>query len=322
MTISTSSVPAAAVAVFLAVALPGCGGSSPQAAEPAEVERTRLSVATAFAPFSVPLADEYRRQMPELDVQTQRALGSAEVIAGLEDGSIDLGIGMADMVYSTYWSHPQASDGASAIRGVALLQPLPQYLLVRGHSGIRGVADLEGRTLLVGPPSTTSYLLAPLILEAFGVTSEVTPVNTRAEATKLLVSGAADAALLPGYVYPDDELHPAIEAGAYFVPIDGPAVDRLRLSRPFLRRAMIPRGIYFGQDRIIPTIGIDMVVVCRRDLDASLVYRLTSALMNAYPTLSGVEANLRFLNPDEASATPIPLHAGAARYFREREISR
>ena len=184
------------------------------------------------------------------------------------------------------------------------------------------MSDLEGRTLVVGSQSTTSYMLAPLILEAFGVTAEIKPVHTRDEATKLLLSGAADAALLPGYIYPDNEMHPAIEAGAYFVPIDGPAVDKLRLSRPFIRRAMIPRDIYPGQNRIIPTIGIDMVVVCRRDLDASLVYRLTSALMNAYPQLSGVEANLRFLNPDEASAAPIPLHAGAARYFREREISR
>ena len=65
-----------------------------------------------------------------------------------------------------------------------------------------------------------------------------------------------------------------------------------------------------------------MVVVCREDLDESLVYALTAQLFEAFPRLSGVEANLRFLNLDEAPATPIPLHAGAARYFRERELSR
>jgi TRAP-type uncharacterized transport system substrate-binding protein len=28
------------------------------------------------------------------------------------------------------------------------------------------------------------------------------------------------------------------------------------------------------------------------------------------------------IDPDQAPATPIPLHAGAARYYREREILR
>ena len=84
----------------------------------------------------------------------------------------------------------------------------------------------------------------------------------------------------------------------------------------------IPRDIYPGQNAVIPTVGIDMVVLCRRDLDESIVYELTTQLFNAYPQLSGVEASLRFLNINEAPATPIPLHAGAARYFREREVTR
>jgi uncharacterized protein len=126
----------------------------------------------------------------------------------------------------------------------------------------------------------------------------------------------------PGYVYPDAVTYSAVKAGAYLIPIEGPPVDRLRQQYPFVRLAQIPREIYPGQDRIIPTVGIDLVVVCRRDLDSSVVYELTSALMSAYPRLSGVEATLKFLNPEEAPATPMPLHPGAARYYRERELSR
>jgi TRAP-type uncharacterized transport system substrate-binding protein len=65
-----------------------------------------------------------------------------------------------------------------------------------------------------------------------------------------------------------------------------------------------------------------MVIVCRRDLDERLAYRLTEQLFAVFPRLATVEATLRFLNVDEAPATPIPLHPGAARYFRERELSR
>ena len=110
--------------------------------------------------------------------------------------------------------------------------------------------------------------------------------------------------------------------GAYLVPIQGAAVERLRNRIRFVRLTTIPRNVLPGQDRILPTIGIDMMVVCRDELDESVVYELTKQLFIAFPRLSGVEATLRFLNFEEAAATPIPLHPGAARYFRERELSR
>ena len=112
------------------------------------------------------------------------------------------------------------------------------------------------------------------------------------------------------------------DGGAYLLPIEGPPVDRLRSESPFVRVVMIPRDIYPGQDRIIPTVGIDMLIVCRRDLDEQLAYRLTSQFFAVFPRIARVEATMRFLKLEEAPATPIPLHAGATRYFRQQELSR
>jgi TRAP-type uncharacterized transport system substrate-binding protein len=65
-----------------------------------------------------------------------------------------------------------------------------------------------------------------------------------------------------------------------------------------------------------------MLIVCRRDLDEQVVNDLTEQLFAVFPRLARIEATLRFLNLEEAPATPIPLHPGAARYYRERELSR
>ena len=96
------------------------------------------------------------------------------------------------------------------------------------------------------------------------------------------------------------------ERGAYLLPIDGPPVEHLRRDSPFVRVVMIPRDIYPGQDHIVPTVGIDMLIVCRRDLDDDLAYRLTEQLFNVFPRLARVEATMRFLNIEDAPATPIP----------------
>lgn len=313
--------------IGLATAVAGLAGAAGVACRgQATVASPRpvLRIATAFSPLSSVLTAEYGRRLPTLDIRSQPATDSDAVIAGIEDGSVDLGVALADVAYLAHWG----ADGSRTatqdrIRGVTLLQPLPQYLLVRGQSGIRQVPDLRGRNVAVGPTGSSSSTLGLLVLDAFQITARtVVHLNTRAAAAAGLKDRSLDAVFLPGYVYPDEVMHAALRDGAYFVPIDGPVVDRLRLDHPFVRRTTIPREVYPGQDQIIPTVGIDMVVLCQRDLNPSVVYDLTAQLFSAYPRLSGVEATLRFLNPDEAPATPIPLHPGAARYFRERELSR
>ena len=283
-----------------------------------------LRLATAYTPLSEPLAAEYRRALPQLNIQPFVSAGSPDVIRGIETNAADMGVASADDVYEAYWTTTGVPSSNSHLRGVSLLQPLPAYLLVRGGSRITSITDLHDRVVATGPLRTMSSKLAMLVLDAFGVHGvTLKPYSVRTTAAADLKRGALDAIFLPGFLYPPDEVMTAvIREGAYIIPIEGPPVEKLRRENPFVRVVRVPRDIYAGQDRIFPTLGIDMVVVCREDLDESLVYALTAQLFEAFPRLSGVEANLRFLNLDEAPATPIPLHAGAARYFRERELSR
>jgi TRAP transporter TAXI family solute receptor len=298
-----------------------CGpGPAPERRAAAPV----LRIATAFAPFSTRLAQEYRRTLPDIRIEERRAASSTDVLQLIETGDVDLGVALADDAYRAYFGDGRGTGAPdSAVRGISLLQPLPMYLLVRAGSGIHDVHDLKGRVVAVGPQGSSSWNLGTLVLKAFD-TDPVTvkALTTREEAAAGLKNGSLDAIVLPGYVYPDDVTQGVIRDGAYLVPIDGPPVDRLRRAAPFVREVLIPRDIYPGQNRIVPTVGIDMLIVCRRDLDEEMVYKLTEQLFNVFPRLAQIEATLRFLNLDEAPATPVSLHPGAARYFREREISR
>lgn len=307
------------------LALPVCAlaaGCRPPS--PAAQHRQVLRVARAFAPFSDRLAAEYRRGLPNLDIQSQPAADSDAVIDAIQNGAADIGVVLASIAYSAYWdSRNQVPPSLDRMRGVSLLQPLPAYVLVRADSGIRRVADLRSRVVGVGPVNSSSWILAHLVLRAFGAEPKaINVVSTREQAATGLKDGAIDAIFLPGYTYPDEATYSLIRAGAYLIPVEGEPVERLRRDYPFVRVATIPRNIYPGQNRIIATVGIDMVVVCRRDLDESLVHDVTRQLFTTFPRLSGVEASLRFLNLQDAPATPVPLHPGAARYFRERELLR
>ena len=313
-----------AAGVLLATVGLGCTLACRRPPQESPPTQTTLRVSTVFAPLSTRLMEEYRRTLPTLQIEEVRVASSVDMVPQLEAGNIDVGIALADDAYRSYWgSGPGNAPSLSKVRGISLLQPLPMYLVVRGGSGIRTVSDLKGHVVGVGPRNTSSWTLSTLVLKAFKVDPvTIREFSAREDAAAEMKVGSIQAMVLPGLVDPDQMTLAVIRDGATLIPIEGPPIDELRRDAPFVRQVQIPRGIYPGQDRIVATVGIDLVIVCRADLDEALVYQLTQQLFNVFPRISRSEATLRFLNVEEAPATPIPLHPGAARYFRERELSR
>ncbi len=141
------------------------------------------------------------------------------------------------------------------------------------------------------------------------------------EAAGRLMAGTLDA-MFVNAGFPAESVRAATRSGATLLSIEGPAIDRLRHNYPFLRLTNIPAETYPGQRGAIHTIGVDTILVCRSDLDEALVYDLTRSFFESLPTLSSSQESLRRIDLEQAPATPIPLHEGAARYFRERELLR
>jgi TRAP transporter TAXI family solute receptor len=91
---------------------------------------------------------------------------------------------------------------------------------------------------------------------------------------------------------------------------------------PFFKPVVIPASTYRGQHRQVRTIAVDNLLVCRDDLPADLVYRLTRAVHENVGLFASIHPSGREINAEDGPSTPIPLHVGAARYYRERELFR
>ena len=285
--------------------------------------RPTIRIGSAFGPFVTPLTAEYRRQLTRLQFSTRDAGTSTAVLQSLEAGTLDLGVATADDAYEDVWgSRTGATTPQGRVRAMALLQPLPVYLLAGAGSHIGSVTDLNRRRVGMSTPGSVSNAVGQRVLTAFGVDdARVVTGSGREVLLDQLRLGQIDAMFLTGYVYPDDTTRQAMASGAYVVGIDGPAVASLRHHSPFLRSVPIASGLGTPSGAR-HTIGVNLIVVTRQDLGEDLVYQLTEAMFAGFSQLAGVEDTLRFLQIDDALATPIPLHPGAARYFRERELRR
>ena len=99
-------------------------------------------------------------------------------------------------------------------------------------------------------------------------------------------------------------------------------MDRLRTTYPFFRSEIIPAGAYPELDQPVQTLSVDVVLLARAGLDDAVVRRLTEGLFRMLPQLSAELPFLKGMVPERAPATPVPLHPGAALYYRERELRR
>jgi TRAP transporter TAXI family solute receptor len=265
-----------------------------------------------------PLATEIQRRLPEVDLQLVDAEGSIGTLNAIQNDRADVGFMLGDVAYFSYMRvAEERPPGIKQLRGMAALQLVPIHLLVRPGLNIRDISDLRGYRVGAGTALSVQTRLADLLFRVFKLGSEVPQPVPRAE---LLAD--VDAAFRTAY-YPAPNVSDAMLVGARLVPIDGPIVATLQREYPFVQSLKIPANTYPNQPEAVKTIGVDRLLVCRADLDDALVHDLTRHFIEALPMVtSSVRSSLRLTELELTPATTIPLHKGAAQFYRERELSR
>jgi len=191
------------------------------------------------------------------------------------------------------------------------------HVLARSGLEARTMHDLVHYHVGVGTALSGQPLLASLLFHAYELGPETVQPDRRPD----LLEGV-DATIATGY-YPAPNVNDAMERGAHLIPIDGPVVAELRREYPFVRSLTIPAGTYPGQTVDVATLGVERLLIASSKLDESVAHDLTRVFIETLPEMAAsLHTSIRLTNLEQASATPIPLHEGAAQYYRERELRR
>jgi TRAP transporter TAXI family solute receptor len=259
--------------------------------------------------------------LPHADVSLDGVPGSVLVVSGLQQGHAEIGFAQADVVYSAYrMGLPGDARPHTRLRGIAVSQSVNTYLVVRRDSPYKKVSDLKHRRIGVTPTGTYGRVYAHMIFEAFGLDETLVDFKSYPyeEMTERLRDGSVDAVTFGGGGIPQQMIAANQAVGIRLIDLRGDAVTKLRGRYPFFNRVLVTAADLPGQSGDAQTLGVDNLLVCRQELTDERVYKLTRGFLEASSNATGTT---RFrVDPDRAAATPIPLHAGAARYYREREV--
>lgn len=293
-----------------------------------EDPRTKIVIAVGqadgvFQTVGNALAVAYNR-VPTIDARTLNTFNSQTSAEALERGEVDLALEGARTSYLAYRRGTPAYPRPHAnLRALAVLFPTVVHVIAKHQSGIRTIADLRGRRVFVGAERSPTEAASRVVLESHGLTfRDIQPVFDRDRIIDDFRNGRIDGIF---FFYPIEHVRVttimAVD-GAALIPIDAGMMEPIRSRDPLLRPASISKGTYPRQSDSVLTVGTDVLLVARQGLPDDLVYTLTKTLFESADHLSRAHRAARYIDADRGPEAPIPLHRGAARYYRERELFR
>lgn len=281
-------------------------------------------VTGVYFPMAGAMSRIVHTQMDNVSL-TVESSGASVVNSNLiRSGDLDMAIVQNDVAYYAYnGTGVAAFDGnaVSNMRGLFTMYPEPVQLIARADSGISSPSDLAGRRVAIGPLGSGAEVNAIEVLQVAGLTEgDLAGVERLAasEAADFLRDGRVDAAFftvaIGGAVIADL----AVSQDIVVVPITGEYAEALMDLRPFYATAAIPEGTYNNVPES-ETVAVLAMVVADANLSDDLVYDFMSAVFGNLDTLSSAHAAGRMVTLETAlDGMPIPLHAGAERFFSEQ----
>jgi uncharacterized protein len=300
----------------------GCGRPSASAPAPVHVAMSIPFAGGAWESIGRALTAEYNRRLRSVTAEAVMAESLESQVDAIQSGKVDLALEDAETAYLAY-SRGTARDASphEHLRAIGVMFSIAVQVAVPEATGISGIDQLKGRRIDVGTPGGSVDRAARIILESYGLGyDQITPTFGGSDTLERFKAGELD-----GRFFYSAFTHPVIasisrEIDVRVLPIDRAHLGAIQERHHFLKSTTIPAGTYPGQKADVQTVGMDVLLLCREDLADGLVYDLTRAMFDAVPELEKAHEAASAIDPERGPTASIPLHPGAARFYREREI--
>ena len=288
-----------------------------------------LTIATGgtsgvYYPLGVALSQIYTKAIPAAKSSVQATKGSVENLNLLQAGRAELGFSLGDALSAAWKGEADAGFKAplKKLRTMAAIYSNYVQIVAREDSGIKTLADLKGKSISVGAPKSGTELNARALLKAAGLSYkdfskvEYLPFG---ESVELMKNRQLDATLQSAGLGVASLRDLAASQKIVVVPV--PADIIAKVGDSAYQNGVIPANTYEGQTAAVPTARIQNFLVTREGLSEEMVYQMTKAMFTHLPELVAAHAAAKGISLKDAPLNaPVPLHPGAAKYYREAGV--
>jgi TRAP transporter TAXI family solute receptor len=310
------------LAVAVLVLAAACGGGEPS---------RYISIATGgtggvYYPYGGGLAKVLNEHLPGIRATAEVTSASVDNLKLIRDGKADIAFALADTVADAAAGRGAFAGAAVPVASLAVLYANYTHVVTHAQSGFTSVADLRGRTISTGSPGSGTEVIAFRVLRAAGLNPE-TDITRQglgaSESAGALKDGKIDAFFWSGglptaaiqdlahsqgisiRLLPTADLVPALRAehGDLYFPLE------------------VPAAAYRGVAAPVGVVGVANVLVVNAAMPEPLAYDITRLLFEQQAELAAIHPEARNLSLAGAvQGSPVGLHPGAQRFYRERGV--
>jgi uncharacterized protein len=290
------------------------------------LSQEQLSIATGgtggvYYPMGGGLAEVINNHVEGYSATAEVTGASVENMGLIATGDADLAFALADTVQQAYLGTARfEGQQLEMIRGLASVYANMVQIVALESSGISSLEDLRGKRVSVGAPGSGTEVNAMAILEANGITyddidEQRLNFNETADA---LANGDIDAGFWSVGAPTSSILNLATTNDIVIIALTDEQFAAAQEADPTFARTTLPGGTYEDAPEDIAVLGVPNVLVVSSEMPDDLAYALTKAMFDNIAALQAVhpaanETTVEFT----MTATPVPLHPGAIRYYEE-----
>ncbi len=302
--------------------------SAPLAAQ----NKINLSIATGgtggvYYPLGGGMAAELSKHVPGMDATAEVTGGSVDNLKLIDSGKPYIGLAMADASQDAYRGEGKFAGHKVPLRTLMVLYPNRMHVVSVEGRGVNKIADLKGKHVSTGSPGSATEVMAFRVIEAAGLDKDKDMKRERlgvAESVNAMKDGKIDAFFWVGGLPTAGVTDLANTPGTKIKMIDHadlvPAMNK-KYGDLYVEDT-IPKATYRGMDADNKQATVMNILVANASMDDKTAYNIVKTIFERRQDLINVHkeaANFKLEN-QKASATPIPYHPGAAKYFAEQGV--
>src|SRR5665213_2306433 len=276
-----------------------------------------------YYPLGVAIGKIFSDHLPGVKTQVQASKASVENLILLQQGRGEIAFALGDSLKAAWEGDEEAGfkTRLDKLRTIGAIYPNYIQIVATADSGIKTLADLRGKSLSVGAPKSGTELNSRAILAAAGLSYrdmgrvEYLPF---AESVDLMKNRQLDATLQSAGLGVASLKDLSSSTEITVVPVPKAVVDKI--GPPFVA-AKIPANTYTGQDKDVPTAAVLNYLVTSSAVSDDLAYQMTRLVFESLPELANSHVAGKDIRLENAAiGSPVPLHPGAIRYYREKGL--
>jgi TRAP transporter TAXI family solute receptor len=280
-----------------------------------------------YYPLGGGLAAILTKYVPGIEATAEVTAGSIANLQLIGGGKSEIGFTMADAAWDAYNGLAKFQNRKVPLRTIAVFYPNRMHVVTIEGTGIDKFTDLKGHRISTGAPASGTEVMSMRLLEAFGLDPDKDVTRERlsiAESVNAMKDRKIDALTWVGGVPTPSLTDLAATPGVKIKLIDhGDGAENMRKKYgPIYVKNRILANSYPGDDRDTTNVDVWNLLVVPENADEKMVYEITKTLFEKKDELVKVHKDASFLDlkNQTASASPIPYHPGALRYFKERGL--